>query len=267
MSREARVVSPTGIYHVVVRGINKQRIFEDDKDNFRMLRIIRECKEIYLFELYAFCLMGNHMHLLMRVRDVAIGRVMKVIGTKYVLGFNLKYDRNGSLFQGRFSSKPVKTIGQFARTVRYIHQNPVMAGMCNLPGEHFFSSFGEYLSDLEGSSGNSGKSCIWDFVDKAYTYEVIPRERFIEFNSILKDEDEDENIQERELEPRIRRMTDDKACLLMARISGCSNVSEFQAMETGKRTRYLREMKNKRIPVSQIIRITGLSRGVINKVK
>ena len=100
MPRCPRVISPTGIYHIVVRGINKQRIFEDDKDNFRILRIIRECKEKYSFDVFAFCLMGNHMHLLMRTRDVSIGRIMRVVGTKYVLGFNLRYNGTGLCFRG-----------------------------------------------------------------------------------------------------------------------------------------------------------------------
>lgn len=261
MPRYPRIESPTGIYHVIVRGINKQRIFEDDSDNRRMLRIISECKPRQDTAIFAYCLMGNHMHLLMRVDEVSIGRVMRIIGTKYVLGFNLKYGRIGGLFQDRFRSEPVLSFDQFAATMRYIHMNPVYAGLCKTPGEYCFSSYSEYFDD-PGVIHDVPEVKI---ADKELTYKIVPKHRFAEAIEFHKQEEFD--IAEYEIQRSWRRMSDEAAAKLLNSISGCENTTEFQRLDVEARDRFLKEMLTEGAPVNQIVRITGVSRGVIYRVR
>ena len=136
MARQLRKKSETGVYHVMLRGINRQDIFEDEGDYQQMVSILRglidRCDEHKvqlpsLCTFYAYCLMSNHVHLLIQEREENISDVVKIIGVTYAHYFNKKYERNGHLFQDRFRSEPVNTIEYFVTLLRYIHQNPLKA--------------------------------------------------------------------------------------------------------------------------------------------
>ena len=107
MPRQARKHAESGIYHVMFRGIDRQLIFEDKQDYLFLLEIIQECKDICNFELYAYCLMGNHVHLLIKTLDDSLDTIMKRIAGRYVYWYNVKYKRIGHLLQDRFKSEPV----------------------------------------------------------------------------------------------------------------------------------------------------------------
>ena len=140
MARQIRKKSGTGIYHVMLRGINRQDIFEDDEDYLQMTSILRGQSERYdekglrlppFCTFYAYCLMSNHLHLLIQEREDNISDIVKRIGVTYAHYFNKKYERNGHLFQDRFRSEPVDDIGYFITLLRYIHQNPLKASEVN----------------------------------------------------------------------------------------------------------------------------------------
>ena len=145
MPRKARLHAESGIYHVMLRGINGQQIFEDEEDNQSFLQNLREYKPICGYKLFAYCLMGNHIHLLIQEGKESLGQVFKRIGVKYVYWYNMKYQRDGHLFQDRFKSEVVEDSAYFSTVIRYIHQNPIQAGICNNPEEYPYSSFREYL--------------------------------------------------------------------------------------------------------------------------
>ena len=113
----------------MLRGINQQDIFEDEDDYLRFLAIIRECKDISKFELYAYCLMTNHVHLLLKTGEEPLELIFKRIGSRYVYWYNLKYQRIGHLFQDRYKSEAVEDDAYFLTVLRYIMQNPMKAGM------------------------------------------------------------------------------------------------------------------------------------------
>ena len=120
MPRKARQKAESGIYHVMLRGIDRQLIFEDTEDYLRFLNIVQECREICGFQLFAYCLMGNHVHLLLKVRNDDLETVFKRIGGRYVYYYNVKYQRIGHLFQDRFRSEPVDDDAYFLSVLRYI---------------------------------------------------------------------------------------------------------------------------------------------------
>jgi REP element-mobilizing transposase RayT len=110
MSRKARQLSSTKIYHVIIRGNRKEDIFLEDEDKRRFIKILKKIKQKDEYELYAFCLMNNHVHLLIKEKNEHISRIMKRINISYVNYFNQKYQQIGHLFQDRYRSEPMKTI-------------------------------------------------------------------------------------------------------------------------------------------------------------
>jgi REP element-mobilizing transposase RayT len=93
MPRSAREKSESGIYHVMVRGINRQDIFHDEEDYSQYLEAINRAKSIGKFEIYGYCLMSNHVHLLLHEKEETMSSVMKQIGVSYAWCYNKKYDR------------------------------------------------------------------------------------------------------------------------------------------------------------------------------
>lgn len=163
MPRQLRIPSPTGIYHVMLRGINRDTIFFDEIDFMKMEKILRSLSKPVdrngkalppLCNIYAYCLMTNHLHLLIAELNESISQVMKRLGVAYVGYFNKRRNRTGPLFEGRFRSEPVDDINYFITLLNYIHYNPVKAGMTEKPGWYKWSSWHEY--ELSGSTYEHG---------------------------------------------------------------------------------------------------------------
>ena len=145
MPRTARKISKTGIYHLVLRGINRQTIFEEDEDAIKFLDTLQRYQKECDFEIYAYCLMGNHIHLLVKEGKEKIGQTMKRIGVSYVYWYNYKYDRSGHLFQGRYKSEVVEDDSYLLVVFRYIHQNHLKAKMVKDIEDYQWSSYHEYM--------------------------------------------------------------------------------------------------------------------------
>ena len=146
MPRKARIKSSSGIYHIMLRGINKQMIFLDNEDYKKFLCIIKECKAVCEFELFAYCLMGNHIHLLIKEGRERIDLIFKRIGSRFVYWYNKKYSRCGHLFQDRFLSEAIESDAYFITVFNYIHQNPLEAGLCKSINEYKWSSYFDYIN-------------------------------------------------------------------------------------------------------------------------
>lgn len=108
MPRQARKKSASGIYNIMLRGINQQVIFEDEEDNNKFIETIKTYKAISGYKIYAYCLMSNHVHLLLKVEKEDLDLIIKRIAGSYVYWYNWKYHRRGHLFQDRFKSEPVE---------------------------------------------------------------------------------------------------------------------------------------------------------------
>ena len=129
MPRVQRVKGEFSTYHVVQRGNEKKKIFRDDEDKAKFLETLAKAREKYNFLLYAYCLMDNHIHLLVNDNGNDISKLMKSINVSYVSYFNRAYQRCGHLFQDRFKSELVKDDRYLLEVSRYIHNNPVKAKM------------------------------------------------------------------------------------------------------------------------------------------
>lgn len=160
MPRVSRQLSETGIYHVMLRGNERRKIFLSDEDRKRFIEILSEKSRENEFSVLAYCLMDNHVHLLIREGKNQIDRVMKRIGVSYVYYFNKKYKRTGHLFQDRFKSEPINDDRYLLAAVRYIHNNPVKALIVQEPDRYQWSSYNAYISKDNTGSGITDRDLI-----------------------------------------------------------------------------------------------------------
>lgn len=140
MGRAPRVELPGAIYHVTQRGNNQETIFCHDVDRKYFIKLLVRNKPVQGFELYGFVLMGNHYHLLLKTRQEPLSTVMHRINNSYSKYFNSRYDRRGHVFQGRYKSRMVTDEQYLLTVLRYIHQNPVKAGLCRRVSDYKWSS-------------------------------------------------------------------------------------------------------------------------------
>ncbi len=246
MPRQAREKSQSGIYHIMLRGINQQQIFEDEEDNLKFLKILADYKAVCGYQLYAYCLMGNHVHFLLREGEESLEQIMKRIGSKYVYWYNGKYRRIGHLFQDRFKSEAIDNDQYFLTVLRYIHQNPLKAKIVSKISEYRYSSYNEYINGAM-------------VTDVEYVLQMMSLDEFIKFHQQL-NQDNCLEVIEQPL-----RVTDEEAKRIIARISKSTNASSFQGIDLKKRDKLLRKLKEHGLSIRQISRLTGVSKGIVER--
>jgi len=131
----------------MLRGNSGRDIFLDDKDRQKFLYTLTNKKKDNEFILYAYCLMDNHLHLILKENKDNISHIMKRINTVYAIYFNKKYQQSGHLFQDRFKSEVVEGEPYLLAAIRYIHNNPLKARLVKLPEDYKWSSYSEYLNN------------------------------------------------------------------------------------------------------------------------
>jgi putative transposase len=144
MARPRRLEAPGVVYHVVVRGNERQVVFRDDADRARYLSRLAHYREKFGFRLVAFCLMGNHVHLAVETDKHPLSRIMAGVQSTYSQYFNRRHRRVGHLFQGRYKAFIVDRDAYLLALVRYIHENPVEAKLVERPGDYRWSSDRHY---------------------------------------------------------------------------------------------------------------------------
>ncbi len=145
MARKLRVEVEGGLYHLIARGNDRQDIFHSHEDRQRFLGLLLKEKVRSPFFLYAYCLMTNHIHLLLERQAETIGSIMQRVLGGYSRYYNRRYKHIGHVFQGRHKSILCQSDRYLAELVRYIHLNPVRAGMVTMPEEYPYSSHRAYL--------------------------------------------------------------------------------------------------------------------------
>ena len=145
MPRMARKLSCTKVYHVILRGNNKQDIFFDNQDYKKFTKEIVNTKEKYKYELYAYCLMTNHVHLVIYDKNDMLSKIIQSLAVTYSAYFSRKYEKTGHLFQNRFLSKEVETSKYLMQVCRYIHRNPEKAKISSIDN-YKWSSYKEYIT-------------------------------------------------------------------------------------------------------------------------
>ena len=173
MTHKPRQRSESGFYHVVTKGDGSQIIFESDKDRLRYLQELASACKDFEIKVHAYCLMGNHVHLLVQDQEENLSGFMKQLNERYAMYFRRITGRVGHIFQRPYWSEPIKTDEHFLCAVRYIHANPQVARICTVD-KYQWSSYQAHLA----------KSPLTPLVEVGFTRELLGGgERFESFSS------------------------------------------------------------------------------------
>lgn len=157
MARKPRVHFAGALYHVMCRGNQGQSIFKDDRDRERYLDFLKESQKRFGYQLYAYVLMGNHVHHLIEIGQTPLSKVMQNILFRYTRYWNRRHKKTGHLFQGRYKAILCDKESYLLELIRYLHLNPVRSKIVGDPGQYAWSSHGAYLK---------GEAKSWISVDE-----------------------------------------------------------------------------------------------------
>lgn len=249
MARKARQASKTGIYHIMVRGINGQSIFYDADDFKRYLEILARIIAEDETQIYAYCLMSNHVHLLIHEGKDGVSRIMKRLGVSYAYWYNWKYERKGYVFQDRFKSENVEDDAYLKTVVRYIHQNPVKAGITKKPEVYPWSSMAAYYGEKEYPASLSQTSFILSLFDHDKECSVN------RFRSYMEENEEASCLDYAET----KRLSDREAEQLFRELLKGQSLTRLNEIAKQDRDELLRKMKEiEGVSIRQISRLTGI---------
>lgn len=253
MPRIARKISNTKVYHIILRGNDKQDIFYDEQDYKKFLKIVEMTKEKYQYKIYVYCLMTNHVHLVIYDEMNQISKIIQSMAISYSSYFSKKYDKEGHLFQNRFLSKNVETQEYLCHLCRYIHQNPVKAGISKIE-KYKWSSYLEFIYNekminkelILSMFGQTQKEAIENFIIfHSYESKMINEEVEYEIIDKLSDEQVREKIQ---------------------KVLNIKDVREIRMNNRKIRDEEIRKLKNiKGTSKTQLSRVLGINRKVIER--
>ena len=163
MGRAWREEYKGGIYHVIARGNNKEYIFKESIDKGYFIKQLKECSDTMGYRVYGYVLMDNHYHIIVQVYDKKLQEIMHQINNKYSKYFNGKYKRVGHVFQGRYKAVLVQDERYMLKLLRYVHQNPVRAGLSKLVEEYKWSSDIYYRNNINSFINTK---IIFEMLDK-----------------------------------------------------------------------------------------------------
>ena len=185
MARPLRITFNGAWYHVMNRGVNRNRIFFNNENREKFLDLLNDITKVYGIEIHAFCLMDNHYHLIVHTSHGNISQAVRHLNSKFAQYINLTLKRDGPLFRGRFKAILISADDYLVRLSRYIHLNPREAGIINKLENYQWSSYQVYLAKRNNYSWLVTNEIIKRFGDKDFhkTYRSYVEE--------VKDEDKD----------------------------------------------------------------------------
>lgn len=247
MARKPREYGSSGIYHVILRGNNKQNIFNDDNDRIFFLNKLKKYTGELGIVVYAYCLMNNHVHLLIGNATRNMPLLVQKIANSYVFYFNRKYDRCGHLFQGRYKSEPVCDDSYFKVVYRYILHNCEKAGLDSFD-VYEWSSY-KALIESEKNAFVNVEYVIGLFGSKYELFSFLnqrSKEKCMEYENLIV-------------------LTDGKAFELIKKLFNIRSPYFFERLELEEQVFKCNIMKKYGLSTNQISRITGISKSIIRK--
>jgi putative transposase len=195
MPRIARLKFEGAIYHIMARSISEVDLFRSDDDKKKYLMLIKEYQKVYNFKVYAYCLMSNHVHLIVDSNGADISKIMHCINFKYARYFNKLHKRHGHLFQDRFKSKIVDDNRYLIALSAYIHNNPLeIRGYEDCPEKYYYSSLALFMGLRSDEFDILDKYFILNMFgkDKSRSMKrymgIIFRARIVPIDDIVKEE-------------------------------------------------------------------------------
>ncbi|GBD87973.1 transposase IS200 like protein [bacterium BMS3Abin03] len=163
MGRRAEVFQKGSVYHIYNRGCNKDKIFFEDRNYLFLLRKVRKYTEQFDITVIAYCFMPNHYHFIFRQNsDLEINNCVQNIFNSYTKAINKRYKRRGTLFEGKFKAKEIYEDQSVLEVCRYVHRNPLEAGLVKNLEDWQYSNYSEWIGL------RSGDLCDKDFIVKNF---------------------------------------------------------------------------------------------------
>ena len=244
MPRIRRAIDTKGYVHLIERGISQQIIFEDEQDYQYYLKLLRKYSDELDIKINAYCLMDNHVHLLVYYEDKSVSLFMKKIGISYSNYYNKKYSRTGHLFQDRFKSEQVFNDRYYLTVLRYILNNPVKAGISSI-SEYRWSSY--HLSQKQN-----------EFVDASLAIQLCGG--FEKYYHFLESVNDDECM-----EYNSRPHDDTWARNVMLSTLEISSGNDLKLYDKIARDSALRKLNECGLSYNQISRLTGLGKSIVQR--
>lgn len=240
----------TNLYHIIIKGINSQDIFLDDQDRKKFIIEVVRTKEIYNYEIYAYVLMNNHVHMLIYDKKNNLSKVIQGIATSYAMYFNKKYERIGHVFYNRFKSKCVEDETYLLNLQRYIHKNPEKDGICRFD-KYNWSSYNEYIRNK--------KIVDTEFILRLFDENSIKAKiLFKEFNEANSQAQQYTDETEFELEKTI---SDESVIKMINTVLEIENVIEIQNYSKNKISEIVNKIYSHGYTnIAQISRIVGINK-------
>ena len=254
MTRQIRQQSSTGIHHVMLRGINRQTMFEDDDDYRKFVFILKDMVQPHdqlrrplppRCAIYSYCLMPNHVHLLIQEKADGLAAVMRDIASRFARYYNDKYEHFGHLFQDRYKSEPVNDVGYFLVLIRYIHQNPIAGGLCSDVDAYDWSSWREFTGDPRRMSS----ICAVDAVLKKFPLAELREQVNTPLSKALK---------VLEYDSRNGGVSDEEVRDFLASNYGLKRVADLTLYDKERRDDILKAAKVFGASIRQLSRLTSL---------
>lgn len=254
MSRKAREFSPMNLYHIVMRGTNQQSLHENTWDYEKMVNQVAKTRVRFRFDLHAYCLMSNHTHLLIEADYEVVPKIVQSIKTSYAKYYNKRTDRTGHLFEARYGNVAILSTHQYRNTIRYIHQNPVRARIIdnNNSDKYKWSSMSAFTSNRNEIISES---------EIAKVHQKFHDISFLEFHKTVSNEGAYEFNE--------KRISDDEAQKILLEVFGdhIKSMKDIQKMDYKTRNRLLVEFKLLGLTSSQVSRLTGIGRNIVQRAK
>ncbi len=243
----------TGFYHVCARGTGKQLIFENDADRWEFLELMRECCRATRVTIVAWCLMGDHVDLVLLDYEDEMSAAMQRLLLTYARRFNKRTGRTGCLFRERFERRSLDTDWQVMETIRSVHANPQEAGIA-LIERYPWSSFAEYLRayDNDTTRGFSDPSCVLELFGSA--------KAFIAYSLSTPDGCEPAMPDLEETEWERRAFADKLAKGLGVKLNG------VKAAPSAQRNIVILGLHDAGFTVRQIERYTGIGKSTVSRI-
>lgn len=230
----------------MLKGIDGREIFLDEEDKAKFLEKIINAKETGKFKLYGYCLMDNHVHLLIEESE-DIGTSIKRITVSYVQWHNNKYGRTGHLFQNRYLSEPVETESYLICVLRYIHRNPIKARLVKNIADYKWCSYIEYIATYEGQQSHIDTTLI-----NEYFYLIT------DFQKYMNSDNNDECL-EHEESPKWTDIT-------LIKFIKEEYISSFKNMPMEARNKMIKEIYQRTgVSIRQLARILGMGKTIIER--
>ena len=252
MPREPRNRVLTEFNHIMLRGVGHMDIFMDEDDHLRFMNTIKRFKAGREIKIHAFCLISNHVHMLVQASPEEIPGFMKSIEVSYAQYFNSTHEHVGHLFQNRYKSEAITSERYFLTAFRYILLNPQAAGICRWE-EYQWSSSKTYL--MRDDDGITDTSMITDIIGG--------RDEVMCF--VNRNAEDSSKIAEPVLP--VKRFRDNEVLKIIQAISGLKDPLLIQGIDREARNELFATLKKRGITIRQLERMTGINRNTIQRAK